>query len=160
MNSLKDTAPAFVEMAHSIVWCNVATVDKANRPRSRVLHPFWEWDGENLVGWVATGATPIKRAHLAHSPYASLNYWSPEQDTCAAECKASWCFDLETRQRIWDKYLALPPPLGYDPALIPAWENAESDGFSVMRFDPWRLRVFPGSMLLSQVGEMFTWEAD
>ena len=158
MNTLSETATAFVDMAHKIVWCSVATVDSDNRPWSRVLHPFWEWDGEQLIGWVATGATPLKRAHLQHSAFTSLNYWAPEQDTCVAECAASWCFDIDTRKRVWDKYLELPAPLGYDPAIIPGWESAESEGFSVMRFDPWRVRVFPGTVLMGQGGEVLTWE--
>ncbi|GAA0941747.1 hypothetical protein GCM10009559_37440 [Pseudonocardia zijingensis] len=51
--SLSDTAPAFVEIAHRIVWATVATVDAQGRPWTRVLHPVWEWDGERLTGWVA-----------------------------------------------------------------------------------------------------------
>ncbi|MEM7020020.1 MAG: pyridoxamine 5'-phosphate oxidase family protein, partial [Pseudomonadota bacterium] len=74
MHTLQQTAPAFVEMAHQIVWCSVATVDEDNRPRSRVLHPLWQWDGEQLIGWIATGPTPLKRAHLEHSSFVSLNY--------------------------------------------------------------------------------------
>ncbi len=159
MNTLNETAPAFVEMAHQIVWCNVATVDESNRPRSRVLHPFWEWDGESLVGWVGTNATATKRSHIEHSAHASLNYWTPNQDTCVAECRAAFCFDLETRQRVWQRFLDLPEPLGYDPAMIPGWDAPESDTFSVLRFDPWRLRVFPGSVLMQQGGEVLTWEA-
>ena len=46
MNDLKDTGPAFLEMAHRIVWASAATVDAKGRPRSRVLHPIWQWDGE------------------------------------------------------------------------------------------------------------------
>ena len=159
MSTLEETAPAFTEMAHAIVWCNVATVDSDNRPRSRVLHPFWEWGGNELVGWVATGATPVKRAHLEHSRYVSLNYWAPDHNTCVAECKATWHFDIETRQRVWDRYLELPEPLGYNPTIIPGWESAESEGFSVLRFDPWRLRVFPGDVLTGQGGEVLVWQA-
>ena len=88
MASLEQTAPAFVEMAHRIVWCSAASVDRQGRPRSRVLHPLWQWDGKRLSGWIATGPTPTKRAHLAASPYLSLNYWEPGQDTCVAECRA------------------------------------------------------------------------
>jgi hypothetical protein len=158
MSTLTETAPAFVDMAHKIVWCNVATVDINHRPRSRVLHPFWEWDGKSLVGYVGTGATPTKRSHIEHSPHASLNYWAPDQDTCVAECRATWCFDIETRKRVWNKYLELPAPLGYDPTMIPGWDKPESDSFSVLRFDPWRLRVFPGSALMGQGGEVLVWE--
>ena len=39
MADLASVAPAFVEMAHRIVWASVATVDLQGRPRSRVLNP-------------------------------------------------------------------------------------------------------------------------
>ena len=39
MADLAIVAPAYVELAHRIVWATVATVDSAERPRSRVL-----WD--------------------------------------------------------------------------------------------------------------------
>ena len=84
MTTLVEIAPPFVKMAHEIVWCTAATVDRKGRPRSRVLHPIWDWDGTELTGWIATGPTPIKRAHLDASPYISCNYWSPSQDTCVA----------------------------------------------------------------------------
>src|SRR5207245_371477 len=62
MSALEQVAPTFVDMAHRIVWCSAATVDHQGRPRSRILHPLWEWDGAELVGWIATGPTPTKRA--------------------------------------------------------------------------------------------------
>jgi len=74
MTDLARVAPASVEMAHRIVWATASTVDRQERPRSRVLHPCWVWDGTALVGWIATGPTPTKRAHLEHSPYTSVNY--------------------------------------------------------------------------------------
>ena len=39
---LSGTAPAFVEIAHRIVWATAATVDPQGRPWTRVLHPIWE----------------------------------------------------------------------------------------------------------------------
>src|SRR5262245_61355308 len=51
-------------MAHRIVWASAATVDRHGRPRSRVLHPIWLWDGTELSGWIATVPTPIKRGDL------------------------------------------------------------------------------------------------
>ena len=155
---LSKVAPAFIEMAHQIVWCSAASVDRRGRPRSRILHPMWQWQDGELVGWIATGPTPLKRAHLDNSPYLSLNYWAPSQDTCVAECRADWCFDLETRERVWDAYKTAPPPLGYDPAIIPTWDSFRSDSFAVLRLDPWRLRVFPGSALLGQGGDVLVWE--
>lgn len=158
MQDLATVAPAFVEMAHRIVWCTAASVDAKGRPRSRVLHPIWEWDGEELVGWVGTSPTPTKRSHLEASPYLSMNYWGPSQDTCVAECRASWCGDLETRERIWEAFKTAPAPVGYDPAIIPTWDSPASESFIALRLDPWRLRVFPGSVLLAQEGEVLVWQ--
>ena len=158
MNSLAATAPAFIAMAHRIVWCNVATVDAKGRPRSRVLHPIWQWDGQQLVGWIATGPTPTKRAHLAASPNASLNYWSPDQDTCLAECKATWAFDDATRTMVWDLLRNGPAPVGYDPAMIPGWTGPTAATFAALKLEPWRLRVFPGTVLLGKGGDVLTWQ--
>ena len=158
VSDLAVTAPAFVEMAHRIVWCSAASVDRKGRPRSRILHPFWQWDGSSLVGWIATGPTPTKRAHLAHSPFLSLTYFAPSHDTCTAETRATWHFDDDTRQRVWDTYKSLPPPVGYDPAIVPVWaEGPLSPAFAGLRLIPWRLRVFPGTVLMQQGGEVLTW---
>lgn len=158
MSELASVGPEFLNMAHQIVWCSAATVDASGRPRSRVLHPIWEWDGESLVGWIATAATPIKRAHLEAHPFVSCNYWSPSQDTCVAECAAEWCFDLATRERVWDLLANGPEPVGYDPSVIPGWESAASETFSVLKLDPWRLRVMPGSVLLRGEGDTLVWQ--
>lgn len=159
MNELVKVAPAFVEMAHQIVWCTVATVDANKRVRSRILHPIWQWDGTSLVGWIATSPTPVKRAHLNASPYISLNYWTPSHDTCTAECQATWAFDDETRTEVWNLFLNGPEPVGYDPAIVPAWTSPTADAFAALHLQPWRLRVFPGSVLLGQGGEVLTWRA-
>ena len=145
MNELSETAPAFVEMAHRIVWASVATVDAHGRPRSRILHPIWQWDGVRLVGWIGTNPTPTKRAHLNASPYMSLNYWSQSHDTSVAECRAAWAFDDEMRRMVWDLFLNTPEPLGYNPTIIPGWESPTCEAFAAIRLEPWRLRVFPAA---------------
>jgi hypothetical protein len=53
---LARVAPAFVEMAHRMVWATVATVDPEGRPRTRILHPIAEvWrrfaEGPEPVGY-------------------------------------------------------------------------------------------------------------
>ena len=159
MTTLQDIAPAFVEMAHAIVWCSAATVDAKGRPRSRVLHPIWQWDGAHLTGWIATGPTPIKRAHLAASPHVSCNYWSPNQDTCVAECYAEWAFDDETRSMVWNLFREGPAPVGYDPAMIPGWDNATSPNFAALRLRPWRLRVMLGAVLMKGEGAPMVWQS-
>ena len=50
-----------------------------------------------------------------------------------------------------------PEPVGYDPGIIPAWDGPTSDAFSALRVDPWRLRVFPGSLLLGHCGRVLSW---
>lgn len=158
MSSLAEVAPKFVTMAHQIVWCNVATVDSKMRPRSRVLHPIWEWDGTNLIGWIATAKTPLKADNIAASANASCNYWTPAQDTCVAECAATWVEDKETKHKVWDMLVNGPAPVGYDPSMIPGWENADSPGFDPLRLDPWRLRVMPGSSLMDGTYAADIWQ--
>jgi hypothetical protein len=157
MNKLSEVGPAFLEMAHQIVWCSAATVDAEGRPWSRVLHPIWEWNGSELEGWIGTGPTPLKRAHLDAHPFVSLNYWAPNQDTCVAECRAEWGFDDKTRKLVWDKLKNAPAPVGYDPAIIPGWEQATGAAFAALKLTPWRLRVFPGTVLMGQGGAVLTW---
>lgn len=157
MSEFRDVANAFVEMAHSIVWCAAATVDTDNRPRTRVLHPIWTLDGDDLVGWIATGPTPVKLSHLAHSPNISLNYWTESHDTCVAECSTEWFTDEPTKQRIWDLFKNAPAPVGYDPAIIPPWaEGPSSPAFAALKLTPWHLRVFPGAALMGGA-EILSW---
>jgi general stress protein 26 len=157
LSDLESTALPFIEMAHRIVWASVATVDTKGRPRSRVLHPIWHFADGKLTGWVATGPTPTKRAHLEVTPHVSVNYWHPDQDTCVAECRATWHFDQETRDRVWDTFKNTPAPVGYDPAIIPGWSAPSDDAFAALRLDPWRLRVFPGTVLMKGEGEVKVW---
>lgn len=158
MTALSDIAPAFIEMAHRIVWCSAATVDAQGRPRSRILHPYWEWDGTDLVGWIATGPSPVKAAHLDAHPHVSLNYWQPNHDTCSAECTTKWLLDEADRVRVWEMFKHAPAPVGYDPAMIPVWKGGPLiDAFVPLKLDAYRLRVFPGTALLGQGGDVLTW---
>ena len=160
MTAFNEIAPAFVEMAHEIVWCAAATADVKGRPRSRVLHPIWQWGGERLTGWIMTGATPIKLAHLEASPHLSCNYWAPSQDTCLGECRAGWANDIETKQRVWDLFLNGPAPVGYNPSIIPGWDSPGSPGFAVLKLDPWRLRVMPAAVMMEGKADLLQswWE--
>ena len=161
MPSLEQIAPAFIEMAHSIVWASVATVDANGRPRSRVLHPIWEWDGTDLLGWIATVPSPVKKAHLAVHPQMSLNYWAPTHDTCSAECLVEWYLDDETRSAVWDKFANAPSPVGYDPRIIPQWmDGPTSDDFAALRLMPYRLRVMAGAVMTKGEGAPLTWSAE
>ena len=157
MDTLADTAPAFVEMAHRIVWASVATVGADGAPTSRILHPYWVWDGTDLVGWVGTANAAVKGRHLAANPNVTVSYWAPNHDTCVADGTATFVSDAETRSWLWEAYKTAPAPLGFDPALIPGWDDASSEGFQALRIDPVRLRVFPGTMLLKGQGVVRSW---
>ena len=152
---LGDVAPVFVEMAHRIVWATVATVDATGRPWTRVLHPIWEWDGEQLVGWVATSPTPTKTAHLTAHPYVAVTYWNPSHDTANAYCGAALHTDDATRTWLWERFASAPEPVGYDPAIILPWrEGPLSPAFAALRLDPWRLYVQPSAVMLEGRAEL------
>lgn len=158
MTSLDQIAPAFVEMAHSIVWASVATVDADDRPRSRVLHPIWEWDGTQLTGWIAVGPTPVKRAHIAAHPAISVNYWTTSHDTCTADCAVEWVLGDDERTALWERFKTGPAPVGYDPAIIEPWRGGPtSETFAGWKLTPTRLRVMPGTMMTQGSGELLSW---
>lgn len=157
MSTLAEIAPAFVTMAHRIVWCVVATLDAEGQPRTRVLHPLWEWDGERLQGWIATGRTPVKAAGLDATPHVSLTYWDRSHDTCTADCRAEWVPGAE-KADLWNRFVDAPAPVGYDPALIPDWaDGPDSPAFDGLVLDPFRLRLMPGALMTTGQGELLTW---
>lgn len=130
----------FLDRAHRVVWCTVATVGPDKRPRSRILHPIWELSGDELTGWIVTRSTPLKVRHLAHSPYVSCSYWEPGHEVAVADCAAEWVTDTATRQRVWELYRDAPPPLGYDFwSVFPDGPSGESP--SLLRLAPYRLRL-------------------
>ena len=135
-----DLAGEFVDVAHRVVWCSVATVDRRGRPRSRVMHPVWERTESGLTGWATARPTPLKLAHLARTPFVSCSYWDPAHDVAVAECEARWVTDPGELERAWAACRALAPPAGFDPATIfPGGPG--SPGSGMLRLDPWRLRV-------------------
>jgi len=135
-----DALDEFLDIAHSIAWCSVATVDRRGRPRSRILHPVWERDGDGLTGWIGTTATALKTAHLAHAPYVSCSYWDPTHDTAQAECAASWVTGDDGLAAAWERLRSAPPPMGYDPA--PIWPDGPTgEDFVALRLDPWRVQA-------------------
>jgi general stress protein 26 len=148
---------AFVAVAHRIVWCTVATVDRRNRPRSRILHPFWQHGADGLVGWITTRPTALKVAHLVHSPYVSCSYWDATHDVAVAECRAEWVDDVETKAHAWELFRAADEPLGHDPYTI--WpDGPENPDAGVLRLRPWRIRVAGMETLLGRAPAL-TWTA-
>lgn len=133
-------AEEFLRFTGEIVWCSVATVDAKGRPRSRVLHPIREVVEGRPVGWAVTGKTPVKTAHLAGHPYVSCSYWSPAQNTVAADCRATWVDEDAAKRHVWDLFGSTPPPLGYDLSGFGA-EGPGSPHFTPLQLDPWRVQI-------------------
>jgi hypothetical protein len=159
MSTLAETAPDFVTIAHRIVWCTVASVDGSGAPRTRILHPIWEWNGECLTGWIATSPESPKAAHLRREPRVSLTYWDPSHDVATAECDTAWELDHDSRVRGWHRFADGPAPVGYDPSIIPGWTDPDAAGFGILRLEPTRLRVMPGSLMLRGEGRLHSWHA-
>ena len=67
--------------------------------------------------------------------------------------------DADGRHQGWNRFLDGPEPVGYDPSIIPGWTDADADSFGVLELKPERLRVMPGSLLLTGQGELLTWKS-
>ncbi len=125
----------FIQRAHTMVWCNVTTIDTRNRPRSRVLHPIWE----GSIGWIATGRNTLKTKHLAHNLFVSLAYIADPLRPVYAECQAAWDDSSASKARIWDLFKSTPQPLGYDLALF--FGSLENPEYGLLRLTPWRIEL-------------------
>jgi general stress protein 26 len=147
---VKSTSPPdellgeFVRVAHRIVWCTLATVDRRGRPRSRVVHPYWERTADGVTGWIFTRPTTPKVAHLARTPYVSCSYWDPVQEVAVAECDAALADDEASRRALWDLVSAAPEPLGFDPRIMGCTDPLDPV-VTVLRMTPWRLSTPAGS---------------
>ena len=125
----------FMERIRMVVWCNMATVDARERPRSRVVHPVW--DGP--VGWLWTRRETLKARHIARNPHVSLAYVADVAKPVYIDCTAEWAEDVEDKQRIWDYTESLAPPFGYDPE--PIYGYPDNPKFGLLRLTPWRLEL-------------------
>lgn len=155
--AFSDIEQEFLDRIKSTVWCTLATVDRKNRPRSRILHPIWETsDGQGPTGWILTGRNTLKTKHIAHNPHVSLTYWDPNHKQIYADCKVEWIDNVPEKQRVWDLYKNTPPPLGYDPGLFfPGVDNPDT---GLLKLTPWRIELFSLEGLASGRGAL-VWHA-
>ncbi len=125
----------FIERVHTMVWCNVATVDSQGLPRSRILHPIWE----GSTGWIGTHRHSHKSQHLARNPYVSLAYIANVMAPVYIDATAEWVDDMAQKERIWNLFKATPEPLGYDPAV--SFGSVDHANFGLLKLTPWRIDV-------------------
>lgn len=137
----------FIHRVHTTVWCNMATVDSRQRPRSRVIHPIWE----GKIGWIGTHRTSYKHQHLLANPYVSLAYIADVMNPVYVDCTAEWVEDVAEKQRIWNLFLHAPPPLGYDPA--DTFGSFDHPDFGVLKLTPWRIALVSFPALSHELGQ-------
>jgi general stress protein 26 len=125
----------FMRRVQAMVWCNVATVDGKQRPRSRIMHPIWE----GATGWIGTHRNSHKSRHLELNPYVSLAYIDDIMKPVYVDCTAGWVADLEEKKRVWDLFANTPAPVGYDPA--PDFISPDHENFGVLKLTPWRIAL-------------------
>jgi general stress protein 26 len=96
----------FYTRVEKMIWCNVATVDAQQRPRSRIMHPVWE----GLTGWATSRRYAYKAKHLAANPHVSLAYIADVAKPVYVECVAEWVDDVAEKQRVWNFLKSIPEP--------------------------------------------------
>jgi regulator of ribonuclease activity A len=125
----------FMARVSQAVYGTLATIDRKNRPRSRVVHPIW--DGS--TGWVISWPASHKAKHLAYNPSVSLAYIPDKAKPVYVDAIAEWIDTVEEKRRIWDLHAATPPPLGFDPQ--PHYGTIDHPYYGLLRLTPWRIEL-------------------
>ena len=125
----------FMRRMTDAVYCSAATVDRKNRPRSRIMHPIWD----GMIGWVISWPHAHKAKHLQINPYVSLAYIHDRDRPVYVDCHAEWIADVGEKKRIWELHRTTPPPLGFDPE--PHYRTIHNEYYGLLRFTPWRIEL-------------------
>jgi general stress protein 26 len=137
----------FLARIGEVVYCTMATVDRRNRPRSRVVHPIWE----GPIGWLISWPGSHKAKHLAHNPAVSLAYMPEKSRPVYVDGIAEWIDADAEKQRIWELHASTPAPIGFDPE--PHYGTINHQYYGVLRITPWRIEL--GNLY----GEPLIWRA-
>ena len=135
VTDFRDMQAEFMNRTQHAVYCNVATVDLKNRPRSRVMHVVW--DGP--IGWVITWPESHKPRHLDNNPYVSFTYMSNPYKPVYIDYRSHWQQEISEKQRIWELHKTLPPPLRFDPT--PHYGTIDHKYYGLLWFTPWRIEL-------------------
>jgi general stress protein 26 len=125
----------FMRRVNEAVYCVLTTVDRKNRPRSRLMHPIW--DGP--IGWVISWPQSHKAKHLLHNPAVSLAYFADKEKPVYVDGIAEWIDGRQEKERIWKLHQTLPPPLGFDPQ--PGYGSIDHPYYGLLRVTPWRIEL-------------------
>jgi hypothetical protein len=148
VETFAEIEPEFIERAHRMVWCDMATVGPDGRPRTRIVHPVWEGDTAHVTS-LRIGA---KADDIDRNPYVSLAYVGDPMKPAYAECIASWVDDREERIEIRKRIAAIPEPLGYDTEKM--FGSYDFTNLTMLRLKPWKIRLsVAGDLSARQVWE-------
>ena len=125
----------FMARVTNAIYCNMATIDRKARPRSRVIHPVWE----EQTGWLISWPQSHKAKHLQHNPHVSLAYIQDKERPVYVDCVATWITERADLERVWTVHKQIPPPLGFDPT--PHYGTIDHRYYGVLRFTPWRIEL-------------------
>ena len=84
--AFEDLQEEFMARVRQAIYCALATIDRQNRPRSRIMHPIWE----GPIGWVISWPESHKATHLARNPAVSLAYIADNEKPVYVDAIASW----------------------------------------------------------------------
>ena len=137
----------FLDYVNNYVYCNLATVDSQNRPRSRIMHPVWE----RSTGWVISWHKTLKFKHIANNPHVSLAYFCHDfNHPVYVECKAEHETDRDEMWRVWEYFKVARKPMGFDPE--PQFGDIDHHQFGLLKLIPWRIELY------TLGGESIIWE--
>ncbi len=145
--SFADIEALLQERITQMVWCNMATVDRRNRMRSRIVQPLWQ----GPIAWIASRRNGLKAKHIAHNPFVSLAYIGDNIRPVYIDGSVEWVDDVATKHAVWQLGLTTPDPLGFD--FTPLYQSPDNPNFGVLKLVPWRIEI--GNM----VGAKHIWHA-
>jgi len=131
----EDLQAEFMARVSQAVYCAMATIDRVNRPRSRIMHPIWD----RPIGWVISWPASHKARHLVRNPAVSLAYIADRDKPVYVDGIAEWIDAVDEKRRIWDLYKTTPPPLGFDPQ--PHYGDIDNPLYGLLRITPWRIEL-------------------
>jgi len=135
VRQFEDAQTEFMARVSQAVYCTMATIDRQNRPRSRVVHPIW--DGP--IGWLISWPASHKAKHLARNPAVSLAYIPDKAKPVYVDAIAEWVDTVEAQRRIWDLHRTTPAPVGFDPQ--PHYGTIDHPYYGLLRLTPWRIEL-------------------
>lgn len=148
-STFDDIRGEFNAFIGDIVYATMVTIDRRNRPRTRILIPVWEVVDSLPVEWLATIPSPGKSGHLKRRPAHQLHLWAQRNNSVHIDTVAMWDDSPANRRHVWDLY-AQPSPPGAGHALGRFWTGVEDPNLRTLRIDPWRIQVIRGTDLRSR----------